>query len=100
MTDQEKAAYEFYRGEQWDAEQRAKREAAGRPCVTVNHMARVVDGEAVKRGLIPGTPEWREMVVAKVREFGDSQRIMNLYASNLAEEVGVMGEIILQPDVK
>ncbi len=75
----------FYEGDQWPAEVRANREADGRPVITFNRLPDIVDAICFGRRLRYGSPEWRAVVSDVVQKCSDEQKILNVYASSVAE---------------
>jgi hypothetical protein len=79
-------AFDFvFLGKQWTHEVLDKRAAAGRPCVTWNRIAPLVEQTARRRNIAPFSAKWKLMLVETVREHGDRQRMLNFLVSNEAE---------------
>jgi hypothetical protein len=79
------SALNFYYGDQWPAEVRAHREAAGRPSLTWNRIAPLVDTIADRRKLDKLGPEWKKVLVETVREHRDRQMLVNFLLSHEVE---------------
>ncbi len=95
VMDQWKLDLAFYNGDQWPAEIRREREAAGRPCIMFNRIANIVTALEFERNIRPLTPfgrnpEWRALVSEVVRKHRDNQMLYNFYASATAEAVAAL----------